>query len=367
MVFYMINIDELNNMSPIEAEYVYAYIYNVYKDKVNSETTNYENLVKTIERCPHCSSNHFIKYGFNKNRQKYKCKDCLKIFSPTTKTIFTYSNTNYDDWISFIACEINGLTLEQEVIAIGKSKTTCFNMRHKLYNAIRDIQEKKLSGTIELDPVYTKINLKGTKPHNMPRLSKKRGKHKTSTVFKHLSGISHHKVCIVSAIDSSDNILLKIAGLGSESEEKLDKYTKYFKKQSLVVCDFKTAIHTYCDNNGFIADIIPVIANKDTYKSPLGNSLANINQIHQEIKELIRRKHGISIRHLQSYLDWLVFLKKLKYKIEGKRRKIESYIKVMKEYINITNKDISKRPIPIDLYEAYGEYNYGIFHTEYYA
>ena len=88
-------------------------------------------------------------------------------------------------------------------------------MRHKLYKtASQIIQEQKLSNEIEIDSQYLSINLKGTKLENMPRYSKKRGK---QSAYR---GIPHHKVCVTCAIDSQDNIMMNIVGLGSESFEK---------------------------------------------------------------------------------------------------------------------------------------------------
>ena len=88
-------------------------------------------------------------------------------------------------------------------------------MRHKLYKtASQIIQEQKLSDEIEIDSQYLSINLKGTKLENMPRYSKKRGKQSAHRE------ISHHKVCVTCAIDSQDNIMMNIVGLGSESFEK---------------------------------------------------------------------------------------------------------------------------------------------------
>lgn len=79
-------------------------------------------------------------------------------------------------WNNFIACEINGLSLAQSSIQIGKCRTTCFNMRHKLYKAIESlVLSTTLSGLVEIDAAYTSINLKGTKPKNMPRYSKNDG------------------------------------------------------------------------------------------------------------------------------------------------------------------------------------------------
>ena len=47
-------------------------------------------------------------------------------------------------------------------------------MRHKLYHAASEIMgHQKLSGEVEIDTQYKSINLKGTRPQNMPRYQRK--------------------------------------------------------------------------------------------------------------------------------------------------------------------------------------------------
>lgn len=264
------------------------------------------------------------------------------MFLPAANTLFQHSHVSYETWITFIADEINGLTFAQEVVSTGLSKTTCFNMRHKLYNAISDYQDSvQLKGLIELDPTYEKINIKGTKPSKS----------------KSLRGINHHKICIVTAIDSDDRILFKIAGLGGESKELLEPFSEHFMKESEVVIDSKSSLESFNIDHGMIPDIIP----GDKFKSPNGHTLSSVNQLHQSLSELIRVKHGVSTRHLQGYLDWLVFTKELHYKTEAKRQKIEAYMYVMKKIISVTTRNICKQPLPIDLEEVYVEYHYGVF------
>ena len=115
--------------------------------------------------------------SFNKMVQWKVGNNCNTVFSATTGTMFSNSPVSFDTWRTFITGELNGLTLQQQSAATRLSVTTCFHMRHKLYAAVSIIQDQVvLEGNIELDPTYTKINLKGTKPENMPRLSKHRGK-----------------------------------------------------------------------------------------------------------------------------------------------------------------------------------------------
>ncbi|MDB7991245.1 hypothetical protein PND93_06565 [Faecalicoccus pleomorphus] len=125
----MINETFLNHLKPVELEFIQAFIYKLTSDKITLDTTNSENIESTVSRCPHCGSFHFVKNGFNKkHRQKYLCRDCGKIFSDTTNTIFSHTRSHYHTWTTFIACELNQMTLEQEVVATGKVKrpvSTC--------------------------------------------------------------------------------------------------------------------------------------------------------------------------------------------------------------------------------------------------
>lgn len=360
----MITDEYIKNLTPVELEYIKALIYKLVEDKVTNETTNNENLKRNIEECPYCGSKHFVKNGSNKNhKQKYRCKECGKTFSDTTKTMFYHTKSNYNTWKNFIGCEINGLSLAEEAIVIGKTKTTCYNMRHKLYKSIeKEITRTELSGEIELDSMYTKINLKGTRPEKMPRMSKKRGgKFAYPTGSKKLKGLSHHKICIVTAVDENDNMLIKIAGLGAESKEYYNKFVTQFTKESTIISDSKPAIINFAKENGMSTDTIPVVSNGKRYTTKKGNSLASLSQIQSEFKSIIKKKHGISTRHLQDYLNWFIFCKFLKYRVKDTARSTKSYLKAMSGRIQFSSKDISSFEMPISLYQAYGEYEYGIF------
>ena len=108
------------------------------------------------------------------------------------------------------------------------------------------------------------------------------------------------------------------------------------------------------------SDVIP----SGAYVSPNGNTVSSVNELHAEAKNLIRQKHGISTRHLQGYLDWFVFKKKLKYTLDMRKWKLEAYMELMMEQIPFICRDIVKLPLPIDFYSVYGGYHYGIFKNQ---
>ena len=156
--------------------------------------------------CEKCGCK-FSKNGKTKNGiQKYICPECKHTISETSNTIIYHSKLSFEIWSNVIDNLINGFSLRRIAEENNISLLTSFRIRHKVLFALKTfIENITLSGEIQSDEKYFSINLKGTKPINMPRYSKKR----TSTNSPY-RGISHHKVCVVSSIDENDNLLLQI-------------------------------------------------------------------------------------------------------------------------------------------------------------
>ena len=92
-----------------------------------------------------------------------------------------------------------------------------------------------------------------------------------------------------------------------------------------------------------------------------GNSLGDVNQLHQTLKDLVRSKHGISTRHLPGYLNWIAYLKGLKYSSDRDQIAGIVYNDLCTTEARFLRDDVSRTEQPISLYEAYKEYQYGIY------
>ncbi len=134
-----------------------------------------EDLDTSKKVCPRCGSISTKKNGKDDNdQQRYFCNDCKKSFISKTGTLLYWTHQSVEQWKKFIDYELSNLTLEDTAHFVGVSVSTCFYMRHKLYNAATElINTQILSEEVQVDTQYLKINLKGTKPKNMPRHSKK--------------------------------------------------------------------------------------------------------------------------------------------------------------------------------------------------
>lgn len=245
-----------------------------------------------------------------------------------TNTFLFHNRIPENLWLQFIDYELSGMALRHEAHFLGLSIHTCFRMRHKLYAAVSELAKKRVTGKVQLDAAY--------------------------------SGISHHKVCIVSAIDSQDNMFLNIVGLGVETFEKYKDCKYKFDDPELIVADSKPCIRLFANNLGVEIDQIKTDPRVKRYTTDLGNHLGDLNQLDAEITSLIARTHGCATRYFQQYLDFITYRKKTMYDID--RDKVAKYvfddIRQTKAY---KEEELVYAELPISLKDAYNEYRYGTF------
>lgn len=278
--------------------------------------------------------------------QKYICSGCKTTFSETTDTIIYHSKLPFEIWSNIIDNLLNGFSLRRIAEENNISLLTSFRLRHKILCALKQfIDNIKLSGEIQSDEKYFSINLKGTKPSNMPRYSKKR----TSSAYR---GISHHKVCVVSSIDENDNLLLKIVGLGRCTTEMLENSLgQKLEKASSIIADSASAYQQFCVSNKLMLHAIP----SDFHSNGIYN-IAEINGVHSQLNTWLTKFRGVSIRHFQEYLNWFVYIFTMKKRFVLNKIKTESYSKILTNNNYIKSKDIFNIKLPIDLKVAYAEY-----------
>lgn len=297
--------------------------------------------------CPHCKGYQTSKNGHTKTgRQRYQCKPCNKSFSDTTNTIAFHSKKFYKHWKLFVSNELNQVSLRKSSAVIGISTTTAFAWRQKIHatcSSFKKSPEDSLSLRSEADSLYFSINMKGTKPNRMPRTSKKRGTGSTKR------GISNELVGVFTAIDAMDRTLIEIAGVGPESLEKLLPFKGRFEDESLLITDSKQAYVQFSLAANMKLDQVP-----SGYKvSKRSNNLATINGLHGEIRNFIYPYRGVSIRHLQGYLDFFRYCKDLKYTTEYDQMDNKAYCFSISTLKKMLVQEIHSKEIPIDLKLAF--------------
>ena len=344
------NIEELvKDLDPVTIiefkNYLIENLVGVSSKKDSNSKIIYNHREKSLF-CNECGCK-LSKNGKTKNGvQKYICSSCNHTCSETSNTIIYRSKLSFEVWSNIIDNLLDGFSIRRIAEENNISIYTSFRIRHKILLALKSFVKKiKLSGQTQSDEKYFSINLKGTKPVDMPRYSKKR----TSSAYR---GISHHKVCVISTIDEYDNLLLEIAGLGRCTTNMLNKCIgPRINGIKELITDSASAYQEFCSNYNIKLHAIP-----SGFHSNGNINIAEINGIHSQLETWLSKFRGVSIRHFQEYLDWFVYIFTMKKRFKLSKLKTESYCNIILDDNYIKSKDIFSIEIPIYLNVAYGEY-----------
>ena len=346
----MINKEWVDSLSVFETDLLKAYL-DIGEPKPKALAPLADETLK-IKECAHCKSHKVICYGRSgKGRQRYLCKDCNRTFTIVSKSFFRNSRISYEAWLKLLECELLGLSLKETSYQTGLSITSCFYLRHKIYKAIEDVQSRHLSGDVQLDTTFLDIGFKGFKITPRPIKGSKKNP-KADILFD-----KDPQICISTAADENGEILFLISGYGGESSKKYEAHIDRYDQNCRIISDDSSSIRKFCRNNHFRSTPLT----EGYHKTRDGRHISDVNSLHSDLKELIRRKRGLGLRHLQGYLNLIVFKRRFTSSIERKLYDLTSYgyIKAKEKLLN--NRDICRIPYPISLSEIYERYHYGMY------
>jgi len=259
------------------------------------------------QACPVCGSLNVIKNGKVNGKQRYLCKDCQKSFGDLTASIFANSKLSLRIWMEYAKCMILGYSIRKSAEMVGVCVKTSFYMRHKLLDAVRTYMGiGNLEGIIEMDETFFAESFKGnhkkSKTFVMPRASRKRGKE-----IK-LRGISHEQVCVTSAIDRNETIVLECVCMGRISSIDLKRaYRGKINSQSIICSDSHKSYIQFTKD--FTLEHVRIKTGR--HKNGVYH-INHVNSLHSNLKEWIRRFKGVATKYLANYLYWFKWLEKTK-------------------------------------------------------
>ena len=254
-------IQEDNNFEKLKKHTGQLLKYDIYKNRC-------------IKECPNCNGKDYIKFGKYKGIQRYKCKECDKTFSKTTKALWSYSKKEPEKWVKFMELMLQKSSLRvcSKILEINIS--TAFAWRHKVMNFIhQDVNPDKLEGKVFITKTMQKENFKGCR--NITTLERK-------------------NVWIVAAKDRRDSMIV------------LPVCRQYWNANS-----FDKLIYSQIDENSYIVsdyDRYMMNVAKKHNKGIVLNSYKEecIKNFRGNIKRWIGGFKGVATKYLEGYLSYFI-------------------------------------------------------------
>ena len=167
--------------------------------------------------CPGCGSSAVKGHGKYRDRRRYMCISCSKTFNDLTNT--PLAGSHYPEKMQQFAAQMagGGKSLRKSADALGVSKWTAFNWRHKVLRGYSVASSRRLHGIAEADETFFPYSEKGDKRVAMRRKAKKRGGIAKSR------GVSDDHVPVIVACDRQGEVMLGVAGRGRISMKDVDQ------------------------------------------------------------------------------------------------------------------------------------------------
>ena len=244
--------------------------------------------------CPNCKSEQYRKVGKTRGVQRYKCKFCNKTFGATNNTPFYRTQKELATWNLYLDLMFSGpMSIRKIADQVGIYYRTAFHWRHKILNALKQIDSSKLSGIVEADETYFPLSYKGKK-RGMPRRAHKRG----SEI--RVRGISKQQVCVLTAIDRSQtkNMLLQSTCLARPTAKQItDTLGPHIATDAILLTD------EHRSYLGFARDKnLKHYALKHREPQDRSLHLQNVNSLHSQVKRFMRPFNGVATKYLDSYM-----------------------------------------------------------------
>ncbi|GHU47701.1 hypothetical protein FACS1894120_5890 [Clostridia bacterium] len=249
---------------------------------------------KSVPPCPHCGGEYIVRFGFEHEHQRYKCKNCNRTFIERTETIMAYSHQDDAVWESVASDTANGVSIDKTAEALNLNHHTVFNMRHKIL-ATLDANEKEnptvLTGVCEADETYVLDDYKGAKlPCEVTREPRKHG------AVAQSKGISNEYIAICTATSRDGGaVALSVNRATPSSDEILEVFASRLNNESFLLCDGAKSYNAL-EQNG--------VCGVKGISNPKGTGFENINTtngFHSFIKSRIRAARGIATKYQNRY------------------------------------------------------------------
>lgn len=252
--------------------------------------------------CPYCKGTDIYGHGIYKGRKRYKCKSCTKTFNDFTGTAVSGIKKT-QEFQAYLEMVVESVTIRKAASKIGVNTRTVFNWRHKMLSSLKVVNGQTFSGIVECDDKQLDINDKGNK--NLGREPYKRPSDRGTK-----RGVSNDKVSIMVAADRKGNPTMKVAKIGRIDSESIEKTIGNLVTKDNVLCsDAHPSIISWA--KGKKIEHHTFVASKQHVKDKCYH-VQHVNSLDNRYERWVKGFYGIATKYLDHYLNWFVFLEKMK-------------------------------------------------------
>jgi len=252
--------------------------------------------------CPHCKSDDIYGHGVYKGRKRYMCKSCEKTFNDFTGTAISgiKKTKEFQEYLSLV---VESVTIRKASSKIGVNVKTIFDWRHKLLSSLSIMNGQTFSGIVECDDKQVNISNKGER--NLEREPYKRPSDRETK-----RGVSNDKVSIMVATDRNGNSTMRVAKIGRVDADSIEKTIGGLVVSENVLCsDSHPSIIAWA--KGKKLEHHTFVASRQHIKDKCYH-VQHVNSIDSLYEKWVKKFNGVSTKYLNQYLNWFVFLEKVK-------------------------------------------------------
>lgn len=244
--------------------------------------------------CPACRAKGAWRDGLtDAGVQRFLCHECGTRFNSLTGTVLERAKSDMPTWVGFVRLMRFNVPIDAIAEVCRVSHQTAWEWRHRLFEAVDDYQDRLvLRDRVWLDETYlTDTDL----THGYGEAVRR--------------GLSKQKVCIAVAIDVHKNPIARVCGHGKPSSKRIkDALEKNIAEGSTLVGDKERAHNALAK---------AVKGTHEAYKADTKDpvyleQVAMVNNLCSWIKRYLWRFTGMEMKYLQSYLNWYVYLFRVK-------------------------------------------------------
>lgn len=287
----------IRNLSEQDREGLISDLLSDTKSKSSGDTQHSRRKILNNKQgnCPHCSSHHYVRNGFDKGAQRYKCKHCKRTFTEYSGTWMSglHKKNKIDAYLELMLKE---RTLDQIRDELKINKKTAFDWRHKILASIEDTGKGSFTGITESDETFFRFSEKGNR--KLTRKGKKRGSQSKG------KGKIKDKVTIVATSDRAGQFGLNAVTMGRLSKKDIDNSIGNRISDKTILCsDSHLSFKGFAIDNSLEHHSVKpkdgIFVKEKLYH------IQHVNSMHNKLKKWINGKFwGVSTKYLQQYLNW---------------------------------------------------------------